>query len=418
MARPKTDKKTTKTAKAKKGDASPAKPTKGRKGRAPEAPPFEAPEAPATAPETAPTGTPSDAETLDGHEVCEALKHVTNACPKADGPDGNPALAFVLVDGTKLIATDDRGHHTAFLSHPVSVGPLKVTRASIRGLLKKLDGELKGGKEESTRITVVWTGLLVEIRGVSETHHYPLKTFDAGPDAKALHLAASPVGDGVRVPLKLWRKVQWKGDGSVLVYTDPATGRVCLDAMAGPATIYRATLAAASLGVRQPSLPGVAASPKPPPAAPTEPAPGPSEPPSSPAAPSPVVPPLQGLPGGLAWLCVVVPKLAFAKLLRESLDALSPCPPWRVDEDAQQVVLGPVPRGAFLDALTARFDALAVPYTTQPVRAALPDVVDAEVVEAEALVTVLRELGCEELDGGLRPGGGEVRTFALPKAGA
>ena len=37
---------------------------------------------------------------------------------------------------------------------------------------------------------------------------------------------------------------------------------------------------------------------------------------------------------------------------------------------------------------------------------------------AEALVTVLRELGCEELDGGLRPGGGEVRTFALPKAGA
>ena len=506
MARPKTDKKTAKTNKAKKGDASPAKPTKARKGRAPETPPFEAPEAPATAPETAPTGTPSDAETLDGHEVCEALKHVTNACPKADGPDGNPALAFVLVDGTKLIATDDRGHHTAFLSHPVSVGPLKVTRASIRGLLKKLDGELKGGKEESTRITVVWTGLLVEIRGVSETHHYPLKTFDAGPDAKALHLAASPVGDGVRVPLKLWRKVQWKGDGSVLVYTDPATGRVCLDAMAGPATIYRATLAAASLGVRQPSLPGVAASPKPPPAAPTEPAPGPSEPPSSPAAPSPVVPPLQGLPGGLAWLCVVVPKLAFAKLLRESLDALSlafakllresldalsPCPPWRVDEDAQQVVLGPVPRGAFLDALTARFDALAVPYTTQPadaprvytlasgaasepVRAALPDVVDAEVVEAEAppfedpapgvegdvlrvtvatwealdadatarlvaplemarviwtrggayhvtepvtprvalaLEKVLRELGCVELEGSRRANGGEVRTF-------
>jgi hypothetical protein len=32
---------------------------------------------------------------------------------------------------------------------------------------------------------------------------------------------------------------------------------------------------------------------------------------------------------------------------------------------------------------------------------------------AEALVTVLRELGCVELDGGLRPGGGEVRTFAM-----
>jgi hypothetical protein len=194
---------------------------------------------------------------------------------------------------------------------------------------------------------------------------------------------------------------------------------------------------------------------------------------------------------------VVVGKKDFAVFLRHTLeaaDALSACPPWRVLEDAQQVVLGPVPRGAFLDALTARFDALAVPYTTQPsdaprvyalavgatepARAALPDVVDAEVVEseaptpfedsapgvagdvlrvtastwealdavhaterliaplelarvmwtrgdahyttepvtprvAEALVTVLRELGCVELDGGLRPGGGEVRTFAM-----
>jgi len=413
------DAKKSKPAKGKAGDASPAKKTREkpvtRKDTVRDAKrasgdgtsfgdyvdvPKDAPE---TAPPAAPTA-PSDVtvdavDVLDGHEVCEALKHVTNACPKADD---NPALAFVLVDGEKLIATDDRGHHTAFLSHPVSVGPLKVTRASIRGLLKKLDGELKGGKEESMAVTVVWTGSIVEIRGVSETHHYVLKTFEAGPDAKHLHLAASPVGDGVRVPLDLLRRVKWKGDGSVLVYTDPAMGRVCLDAVAGPDTIFRATLATVggNLGIRQPQLPGVNAAPKPPPASPQAPVPGPTEPPASPAAPSPTAPPLQGLPAGLAWLCVVVPKVAFAKLLRERLEALDVCPSWRVDEDAQQVVLGPVPRGAFFDALTARFDVIGVPYTTQPadarrvhalavgatpepVRAALPGVVDAEFEEPE-----------------------------------
>ena len=401
MAAKNDSKKTTKTAKAKKGDAKNSKKPKAPETAAPET--TKVPEPVSPPPVTAPAAT--EGEVMDGHTVHEALKHVLNACPKADGPDGNPALAFVLLDRDTLLATDDFAHHKAFLPQPASTGPVKITRASLRGLQKKLDGELKSGAETSTAVTVVWSGLIVEVHGVGETHHVTLQKFDGGPDPKHLHLAASPVGDGVRVPLDLLRRVKWKGDRSVLVYTDPATGRVCLDAVAGPDTIYRAVVAATghNLGIRQPSLPGVSATPKPPPQAPTPPAPGPTEPPAAPAPPSPTVPPLQGLPAGLAWLCVVVGKKDFAVFLRHTLeaaDALSACPPWRVLEDAQQVVLGPVPRGAFLDALTARFDVLAVPYTTQPadaprvyalavgatpepVRAALPGVVDAEFEEPE-----------------------------------
>jgi hypothetical protein len=67
----------------------------------------------------------------------------------------------------------------------------------------------------------------------------------------------------------------------------------------------------------------------------------------------------------------------------------------------------PLPKGLaiYVPIALARPDALEATahYTTEPVT---PRV-------AEALVTVLRELGCVELDGGLRPGGGEVRTFAM-----
>ena len=504
MAAKNDSKKTTKTAKAKKGDASPAKNSK--KPKAPKAAAPETAKVPEPVSPPPVTVAPPDVNaffddptlSMSGYEAHEALKHVLNSTPK---PDDTP-LASVLLDGDKLIATDDHTHHTAFLSHPISEGPIKITRASAEALRAMLDGELKSAQQLDAAVTVVWAGLIVRIRGASEPHTFTLDRHDGGgPEPKYLHLAPPALVGLVRVPLEHFRRVaKWKGEGDVQVSLSPEGHQVWFDAMVGATTVCRAVVAATghNLGIRQPSLPGVSATPKPPPQAPTPPAPGPTEPPAAPAPPSPTVPPLQGLPAGLAWLCVVVPKLAFAKLLRESLDALSPCPPWRVDEDAQQVVLGPVPRGAFLDALTARFDALAVPYTTQPsdaprvytlaegaasepVRAALPDVVDAEVVEAEAppfedpapdvegdvlrvpvatwealdadaterliaplemarviwiegeahyvtepvtprvaeaLVAVLRELGCVELDGGLRPGGGEVRTFALPKAGA
>ena len=271
MATKNDSKKTTKTAKAKKGDAKNSKKPKAPETAAPET--TKVPEPVSPPPVTAPAAT--EGEVMDGHTVHEALKHVLNACPKADGPDGNPALAFVLLDRDTLLATDDFAHHKAFLPQPASTGPVKITRASLRGLQKKLDGELKSGAETSTAVTVVWSGLIVEVHGVGETHHVTLQKFDGGPDPKHLHLAASPVGDGVRVPLDLLRRVKWKGDRSVLVYTDPATGRVCLDAVAGPDTIYRAVVAATghNLGIRQPSLPGVSATPKPPPQAPTPPAP-------------------------------------------------------------------------------------------------------------------------------------------------
>ena len=341
---------------------------------------------------------------MSGYEVHEALKHVLNSTPK---PDDTPPLASVLLDGDKLIATDDHTHHTAFLSHPISEGPIKITRASAEALRAMLDGELKSAQQLDAAVTVVWAGLIVRIRGASEPHTFTLDRHDGGgPEPKYLHLAPPALVGLVRVPLEHFRRVaKWKGEGDVQVSLSPEGHQVWFDAMVGATTVCRAVVAATghNLGIRQPSLPGVSATPKPPPPAPTPPAPEPTEPPAAPPPPAPTVPPLQGLPAGLAWLCVVVGKKDFAVFLRHTLeaaDALSACPPWRVLEDAQQVVLGPVPRGAFLDALTARFDVLAVPYTTQPadaprvyalavgatpepVRAALPGVVDAEFEEPE-----------------------------------
>jgi hypothetical protein len=150
MARPKTDKKTAKTTKAKKGDASPAKNSK--KPKAPKAAAPETAKVPEPVSPPPVTVAPPDVNaffddptlSMSGYEAHEALKHVLNSTPK---PDDTPPLASVLLDGDKLIATDDHTHHTAFLSHPISEGPIKITRASAEALRAMLDGELKSAQQ-------------------------------------------------------------------------------------------------------------------------------------------------------------------------------------------------------------------------------------------------------------------------------
>lgn len=331
MAAKKNDKtkKTPKGKAAKKGDATPAK------GARKTPPPASVPPPPSDAAAHA-------SEAMSGAEVCEALKYVLGACPKADGPDGNPAMAFVLVDGDKLFATDDYGHHEAFLTQSVSVGPLKITRGSMRSLQKKLDGELKGGAEDSTPVTVLWTGLIVEIHGVGETHHVTLKTFEGGPEAKHLRLTASALNGGVRVPLDIFRRVKWKGDGSVLVYTDPQTGRVCLDAMAGGTTVYRATLAqvGGDLGIRQPSLPGVNVPPRPPVVPPT------TAPTDVPSEQDPL-----GLVQGDEWVRIEIPVGAAWEAVAPNIKH-NVLPPGEVDAARGVVVFGPYPRHLTVVATT------------------------------------------------------------------
>lgn len=329
MAAKKNDKtkKTPKGKAAKKGDATPA-----RKDRASE-PPTPPPAAPP------PVGHSADEhETMSGFAVCEALKNVLNACPKAKD---NPALAFVLLDGDKLLATDDYSQHVSFLPRRVSEGPVKVSRASIAGLMKKLDGELKGGVETSTPVVVVWAGLVVEIRGTGEMHHVTLRRHEGGPEPKYLHLTASPVNGGQRVPLDLFRRAKWKGDGDVLVYVDPLTQRACFEVMAGPDTVFRATLAASgcNLGIKQPSLPGVHT-------APVAPTPAPAAPTDAVLEQDPL-----GLGRGDEWVRL---EIAFS----EAWDAVAPnikhnvLPPGEVDAARGVVVFGPYPRHLTLVATT------------------------------------------------------------------
>jgi hypothetical protein len=138
-----------------------------------------------------------------------------------------------------------------------------------------LDGELKSAQQLDAAVTVVWAGLIVRIRGASEPHTFTLDRHDGGgPEPKYLHLAPPALVGLVRVPLEHFRRVaKWKGEGDVQVSLSPEGHQVWFDAMVGATTVCRAVVAATghNLGIRQPSLPGVSATPKPPPQAPTPP---------------------------------------------------------------------------------------------------------------------------------------------------
>ena len=117
---------------AKKGETTPSKTKRAKKGAPAAAAQHEEPTvAPTPVVETpAPT---TDAERLDGRHVLDCLRFALDAAPKAKE---SPALAFVLVDGDRLVATDDYVHHTAWLlanvAHVAAYGHPRVVENAVR----------------------------------------------------------------------------------------------------------------------------------------------------------------------------------------------------------------------------------------------------------------------------------------------
>lgn len=249
---------------AKKGDgggstsAPKAARNASRKGREPQeaAQPPQPESAPPVEEPSAPPGEPG-ADEITGLEALNAVRQVLKACPSAKD---SPALAFVLLDDNKLLATDDYAHHLALLPKSIAPVPVKVDVASMEALEAVLAGELKAGAAQESPVMVRWTGLLVSIRRAGEEHQVTLTRFDAGPEAQFLHLPVPEHAGIGAVDLKRLRDaVAWRGEGHALVYVSPEARQVLVDICLGSETIARSRIAlvGASLGVRQPGLPFV-----------------------------------------------------------------------------------------------------------------------------------------------------------------
>lgn len=416
---------------------------------------------------------------LDGRRVLDCVRHVLNASPKVKD---SPALAFVLLLGDRALATDDYAHNTAWLPVPFAPAATKVTKASVEALEATLAGIVKAGEKTETSVTVYWSGLSVTIVRGPEEHEAELERFEGGPDPDVLTLAAPPFdGHQAPLNLDTVRKTigAWKGDGTVTVFVSESAKQAWFDVDEGGHTVARTVLAfrGASLNIRQPSLPGVSTTPKAPTAPTLETDPlgltsglgwvrieiNDSEawakvPPHIKVNVLPIGT-VDGARGVVTW----GPYPVHAALVTTTIRYLQRLglEPREIPCDAPALFTLPQPPRAELGAgddgvIDAEFEEAKPPFE-DPAPGVVGDVLrvtvatweafDADATErliaplemarvmwiegtthyttepvtprvAEALVTVLRELGCEELDGGLRPGGGEVRTFALPKAGA
>jgi len=337
---------------------------KGRKGREPQeaAQPPQPESAPPVEEPSAPPGEPG-ADEITGLEALNAVRQVLNACPSAKD---SPALAFVLLDGDKLLATDDYAHHLSLLPKPITTAPLKVDVASMEALEAVLAGELKAGAAQESPVMVRWTGLVVSIRRAGEEHTLTLTRFDAGPDAEHLHLPVPDHAGLGAVDLKRLRSaVAWKGEGHALVYVAPDARQLLVDICLGSETIARSRIAlvGASLGVRQPGLPFVERSTAPTSPAPERPAAAPAEAPGGAAAPRPAPGLALGAPGG--WVMIFVPFAPFHAAMQEDFSRAAGLPTWALDGEGR-VSFGPVPRGAPVDALVAKLNELCLPFVSAP----------------------------------------------------
>jgi hypothetical protein len=197
---------------------------------------------------------------IDGKTVHDAMEHVLAACPKASD---SPALAFVLLRGCEMRATDDRVLNTATLPAPISQTAVKVTRQSFEAVKAVVKGERQAADAREASSFVQWTGLVLKIRrtGSLEEHVETLDIFEGGPDAEhiGVHTPTRYAGHLTLTLDAVRDAMRWKGDGSLDVFVDEEEGRLWLDVSSGGAHMARTICAARnrSLGIRQPTLPGV-----------------------------------------------------------------------------------------------------------------------------------------------------------------
>lgn len=337
MAKSKSSRKPTGDKKPKKhGETTPSK-KRTKKGAAQREEPTAAPPPPVE--EHDDDDDDVDAEQLDGRHALDCLRHVLDACPKAKE---SPALAFVLLDGDRLVATDDYQHHTAWLQATVAASPVKITRASAEALTAVVAGELKAGEATESAVRLTWRGLIVEIERAGETHPITLEKYESGPSPENLRLAAVKMGAHVSLGADSHVMGSWRGPGDVDVFAAGDETQLWLQATVGGTTVARRVIAArgGSLGIRQPTLPGVSTRPTPP--APTPPA-APTPAPSS-SADAPTGPRMLGT-STMRWVIIVVEGGVTHEEWREVSSQLrSMLAPYRVE--GTDLVWGPYPDGS------------------------------------------------------------------------
>ena len=363
---------------AKKGETTPSKTKRAKKGAPAAAAQHEEPTvAPTPVVETpAPT---TDAERLDGRHVLDCLRFALDAAPKAKE---SPALAFVLVDDDRLIATDDYRHHTAWLGAKVAPSPLKITRASAEAFAAVLAGELKAGEATESAVRLTWRGLIVEIGRATESHEVTLDRFEAGPAPEYMRLAAPKMLAHIMLGACGPDVMGWRGGGVVDVFTAEDQRQLWLQASLGETPRARQVLASrsATLGIRQPTLPGVSTAPTPPAAAATSSAD--PTPPAGPGAPE--------LTAGSSWAEVRCP--IDDAWLAISSDVRNRLAPYRTD--GAEVVWGPYPSTAPRLAHVERW-LRALGCSPRCVAAEAPDLVTAflETTPVRELDAPARQLG-------------------------
>lgn len=317
-----------------KGD-KPAKETapKARKGS-----PAEPPAPPPPPPEAPPSRDDADDSAegwMDGKRCLDHLRHLLAGCPKAKD---NPALSFVLLAGTKGVATDDYVHQQVDFEAPVSETALKVTRASVQSFEKLLDGEIKAAAEIESSVLVKWHGLVASIRraGSEEEHTVLLDKHDGGPAAEHLALDAPVFVEGAHVTLDLELlrdSLVWKGKGLLHFFVGAESRQLWLQLYEGDRMVARSVLtyAGSTLGIREPTLPGVNTSPRRPVAAPAA-----ERPAGVPVA-------VYQLPTGTGWCRIECNRSAIWD--RIPAGELADLTPFEVSDAASLVTWGPYPRG-------------------------------------------------------------------------
>ncbi len=332
------------TKKPKDDDKKPGK--KAPKGKAPkgrgksEASPPAAPPAPPPPPPEAPPSRDDAHDSaegwMDGKRCLDHLRHLLAGCPKTKD---NPALSFVLIAGNKGVATNDFVHQQVDFESPVSETALKVTRASVQSFEKLLDGEIKAAAEIESAVLVKWHGLVASIRrtGSNEEHTVLLDKHDGGPAAEHLALDAPVFVEGAHVTLDLELlrdALVWKGKGLLHLFVGAESRQLWLQVYEGDRMVARSVLtyAGSTLGIREPTLPGVSTNPRRPVAAPVD-----------AARPAGVPVTVYQLPTGTGWCRIECNRSGVWD--RIPAGELADLTPFEVSEAAGIVTWGPYPRG-------------------------------------------------------------------------
>lgn len=311
----------------KKGDATPAKGDAQPPVEPPPPPP--PPPAPPSKGDAAPE---ANAEGwIDGRLMLDGVKHVLAATPKAKE---QPALAFVLLIGCELRATSDYVFNAVTFASPVCESAVKVTRGSVEEFAALLKGELDAAAVTGASVLVEAHGLVAKIHrsGSEDPRVHLFDRYESGPDAAFITMAAPLFGGHATFDLDALRDaLVWKGSGSLDVFLAADGSLGWFDVSVGGTHVARTVVAARtrSLGIRQPTLPGMA--------------PKGAAAPTTPGAPSgPTL--VHQLGPGTGWVRIECNRSVVWDRL--SASDLSPLTPYEIHEERGVVSWGPYPSWA------------------------------------------------------------------------